>query len=174
MTITGPRWRPLAQLQQLPSVRNFVASEIPVEHAVSLGLPTRRFADPGYAFFASPTVRQPCQPLEQGPPARWWVLHARRGNLLIYAQCHVYHFAPNGAFTPVVLPAITRSNAEQAAALEMIALLITGVVPAFFAGEPGEADVRAALLETLVADLPAPLLPQYRALVPDFFNWLER
>ena len=54
-------------------------SEIPVEHAISLPLPTKRWGKPSYAYFASPSLRSPGHPVEQGAPDRWWVTDAHGG-----------------------------------------------------------------------------------------------
>jgi hypothetical protein len=148
-------------------------AEIPIEHAVSLPMPTKRWLGPAYTFFASPALRRPGQPMEQGVPDRWWVIDAHGGHLIIYTLWRVMAYAQGVSWTTVTLPRVTQSIAEQQAKVETVELLMETLVPAFFANEQGEASTRKALLEVLQTYIPAPLLPQYRALTPDFFAWLE-
>jgi hypothetical protein len=148
-------------------------SEVPVEHAVSLPVPSKRWLGPAYAFFAAPAARAPDRPQEQGPPDRWWVVDAHGGRLIVYALCAAVPFAPEAAFQAVTLPPVTRTLDELRAALKAIDALMDAAVPAFFAGQPGDPAARKALADALQAHLPQPLQPQYRALAPDFFAWLE-
>ena len=64
-----------------------VVSDVPVEAAVSLPMPTRRWARPGYGVFAAPAVRLPGRAPIQGPPDRWWLLFNGpiECRLLVYA-----------------------------------------------------------------------------------------
>jgi hypothetical protein len=148
-------------------------AEIPVEHAISLPLPTKRLPDPGYVFFASPAIRSPKEPIEQGAPDRWWVVDARNGRLMIYALWKVMPFDRSVSWTTQTLPIPVQTLEEQQAALESIESLIDTLAVAFFTNEAGEQAMRKALLEALETFLPAPLLPQYRTFAPDFFAWLE-
>src|SRR5215472_6633662 len=66
---------------------------VPVEYAVSLPLPTRRWTRPAYAAFASPARYQPDQPVLQAPPDRWWIADARSGNLVLLAYWDILPFA---------------------------------------------------------------------------------
>lgn len=146
--------------------------EIPVEHAVSLAMPTRRFGAPGYACFASPTTRRVGEPVRQSPPDRWWVLSAQTGHLLIYALVEVQPFA-EPEWTACELPPVLLSVAELRQALEKIEQLLDQVVPEFFAGHAGDRTTHRSLSDLLAVHLPAPILPQYRALAADFFAWLD-
>jgi len=141
-------------------------TEIPVEHAVSLPLPTTRWLGPGYAFFASPALRQPGQPVEQGAPDRWWVVDAYGGRLIAYTLWKALPYADGVQWTTVQLPPPAVSLDELRQALVNIERLMEALVPTFFAGEVGEAGARKALAEALKVHLPAPLLPQYRAWRP--------
>ena len=62
---------------------------------------------------------------------------------------------------------------EMTQTLSDIKSMINELAPAFFASEPGAANTRELLAQTLNHYLPQPLIPQYRALAPDFFAWLE-
>ena len=52
--------------------------------------------------------------------------------------------------------------------------LLTAMAPAFFAGDSGDGTVRGDLAEILSQVRPAEVMPWYRGLTPDFFDWLER
>ena len=147
--------------------------EIPVEHAVSLPLPTRRWGTPAYASFASPALRRPGQPVEQGAPDRWWAVGAHGGRLIIYALWKAAQYADGVNWTTVALPQVTATIAELKEALSRIEELMDALVQAFFAGEGGDVQGRKALSDALEAYLPEPIKLQYRALAPDFFAWLE-
>ncbi len=146
--------------------------EIPVEHAVSLAMPTRRFGAPGYAYFASPTTRRVGEPVRQSPPDRWWVLSAQTGRLLIYSLVEVQPFA-EPEWAACQLPPVLLSVAELRQALENIEQLLDQVVPGFFAGRAGDRATLRALSDLLAVHLPVPMLPQYKALAADFFAWLD-
>jgi hypothetical protein len=148
-------------------------TEIPVEHAVSLPLPTRRWVGPGYAFFAAPSTRVPERPPVQGAPDRWWVVDAHGGRLILYALCAAVPFAPGTTWGDSDLPPVTRSLDELRGALQQIGVWMDAAAPEFFAGRPGDPALRLTLAEALKAHLPPPLQPQYRALAADFFAWLE-
>ncbi len=146
-------------------------AEIPQEFAVSLPLPTRRWREPAYAVFAGPAIRRPGQPTEHDPPDRWWVMAAQSGHTLIYALTRVQHFCDTPCGRVAVSPQGTLVEVQQA--LERAAASLDRLAPLFFVGEPGGADDRRALYQALASLVPPPLLPQYRALTPDFFAWLE-
>jgi hypothetical protein len=148
-------------------------TEVPVEHAVSLPLPTRRWAGPGFAFFAAPALRAPDRPPVHGAPDRWWVVDARGGGLLVYALFAAVPFASSVAWGESELPPEARSLGELRQSLQQIEMQMDAVATDFFAGRPGDPAARRALAEALKVYLPALLQPQYRALAPDFFSWLE-
>lgn len=148
-------------------------SEIPVEHAVSLPVPTKRWGGPAYAFFASPSLRRPGQPVQQGAPDRWWVVSAFGGGVVIYALWKAVPFAESIGWESTTLPAVGATIAELKQALSHIEGLMNALAPAFFAGEGGDAGARKSLSRALASFIPEPLKPQYRALAPDFFAWLE-
>ena len=58
---------------------------VPIEHAVSLPMPTMRWSSPVFAVFAGPALRRPGRPLELHPPDRWWAVDAESGDLVAYA-----------------------------------------------------------------------------------------
>src|SRR5262249_24604337 len=125
------------------------------------------------AFFASPALRTPGKPVEQGPPDRWWAAQAHGGGIMIYALWQVARYAEDANWSTVVLPPVSRSIDEMRQALKNIEELMDALAPAFFAGEKGDDQARKELAEALAATLPEPIMPQYRALAPDFFAWLE-
>lgn len=148
-------------------------SEIPVDHGVSLGLPTCRWSNPGYAFFASPALRRPGLPVEQEPPDRWWVLEARTGRLIIYALSTAVSFSSGAAWGSVTLPATSRSLQDAIAEQARVGEFFDRLAPAFFQGRTADPSWRQGLSAALSHLIPEPLRAQYEALAPDFFAWLK-
>jgi len=148
-------------------------SEIPTEHATSLPLPTKRWGEPAYAFFASPAARRPGEARTQAGPDRWWVVSASNNKLIMYALWRVMPYAEGAQWGTITLPRINRSIEELDQLFELIESLINTLAPDFWAGEPGNPETRKDLSRALGAYLPEPLMPQYRALTPDFFAWLD-
>lgn len=173
MDAPSPRWLSYRELLRRQSIHALRESDVPVEHAISLGLPTRRWLGPAYAFFASPAVRRPGEPAEQKAPDRWWVLDARTAHLILYALAAVLPFAEGKEWVAVKLPPATLSLEQQRAAHDRLAGSLDHLAPLFFRGEPGPPEERKELADALATMIPEPLAPQYRALVPDFFAWLE-
>lgn len=148
-------------------------AEVPVEYAVSLPLPTKRFGRPGYAVFASPAVREPGKPVEQGAPDRWWIIDAHTGHTLLYALCDMLPIAQDTAWKPEILPSPAASLEELKTEQVAVAEALNAQAPAFFSDRPGDPSPRHLLLERLQRLLPKVLMPQYRAVAPDFFRWLQ-
>ncbi len=146
---------------------------IPLGYSISLPLPTLRAGMAGYAFFASPALRQPGVLLQQAAPSRWWIVNAHTGILVLYAPCSVFPFAENVNWGETTLPSTGKSRSERAEMKSSISSLMDTIAPVFFAGDTIGASSRKALLDALITYLPEPLLPQYRALAPDFFSWLQ-
>jgi len=161
------------EVQELYRNSVFRQTEIPVEYAVSLAMPTKKLGIPGYAYFASPALRVPGQPTQQDPPNRWWIVDAHGGQLLIFAQWKVMPFATDVNWTPVQLPPISATIDEMRQVLSDVESIMNKLIPDFFADEPGDPNTRNTLAQTLAEYLPKPLIPQYRTLAPDFFTWLE-
>ncbi|RYX80675.1 hypothetical protein EON83_27580 [bacterium] len=148
-------------------------SLVPVEHTVSLPIPTKRAGHLAYAFFAAPAVRQPGKPMRQGAPDRWWLLDAHgSAAVIIYALYDVQPFSTE-SYEVVTLPLVTGTLADLKAALSNLETQMNALTPVFFAGDAGDAGAKKELSTALFAVLPEPLQPQYRALAPDFFAWLE-
>lgn len=173
MVPNAPRQLTLQEVRERLKTHWLRQAEIPVEHVVSLPLPTRRWGRPAYAFFASPAVRLPGQPLEQGAPDRWACLEAQGGQILVYARSAIVPFAGEREWPTVTVPPVSGSLAALKARLASIESLAEALIPAFFAGESGAPDARQALLQELTGHIAAPLLPQHEALAPDFFSWLR-
>ncbi|MCW3096892.1 MAG: hypothetical protein JWL77_2510 [Chthonomonadaceae bacterium] len=148
------------------------ASEIPVEFLVSLPMPTLRSGEPGFALFAAPTSSAFRQPVEQGPPDRWWTVSAKNGHLLIYAFCRIVPIATETTLDSVTMPPEQRTVAQIREDADAIEQQMNALAPLFFAGEAGEPEPKKTLLELLTRHLKEPVLPYYRALAPDFFAWL--
>jgi hypothetical protein len=148
-------------------------SEIPIEYEVSLPLPTKRWRRAAYASFASPAIRQPDQLMRQEAPDRWWIMDAYSGRLLLYALWNVLPYAEGVQWSTVTLPPVPQSLAELQEKLDSLETLMETLAPSFFMGEEGVRVQRHTLLQGLKAYLTEPLYPQYYALTPDFFAWLE-
>ncbi len=161
------------KIQELLKSSALRRSEVPVEHAISLPLPTLRTGQPGYAFFAAPAVRRPGTPAQQGAPDRWWISDAENNQTLLFAHCRVYSFTHDRDFQTEELPPPNRGIAELRGALQELNQQMNEITPLFFGGTPADTDRRRAVAEVLLSLLPEPLQPQYRALAPDFFAWLE-
>jgi len=173
MTINIQKVLPYAELRARQRTHPVRQTEVPVEHAVSLPLPTRRWGQPGYAFFAAPASRAPDRPPVQAAPDRWWVVDAQAGNLIVYALCSALPLVTDVRWTESPLPPVTSSLDELRKALHDIETRMDVIGPQFFSSGPSDAGGRRTLADALRAYLPQPLQPQYRALTPDFFAWLE-
>jgi hypothetical protein len=155
-------------------------AEVPVEHSISLPMPTTRWTEPGYAGFASPALRAPRQPLRLRAPDRWWVLGARHGELLAYGRTSVTGLGgtaepgPAAAEPPtVVVPPATRPVAALLEDLRVLDEAMDQAAGPFFRGEAYDAALRSDLLEIIRAQVRTPaVLAWYEALTPDFFTWL--
>lgn len=149
-------------------------AEVPVEYSVSLPMPTKHWAVPGYAGFACPALRAPRQPLRLRRPDRWWLLGAKGGELLAYARTSALPFAgADPAPQTVTLPPATRSVAAALEDLRVLDETMERAITPFFAGEAGEPALRADLTAIIGLQAGAPqVLDWYRALAPDFFRWL--
>ncbi|HLJ57630.1 MAG TPA: hypothetical protein VKT77_21525 [Chthonomonadaceae bacterium] len=170
---TETKWLSYTEVRQRQRNSPLRQAEIPVEYAVSLPLPTRRFGAAVYASFASPAQRQPHQPMRQGGPDRWWAVDARTGHLALYAQTTVVPIAGSTQWDTVTLPAVESTVDELRQGIARIEEKMNALAPAFFGGEAGDKAGRNELLAALEKILPAPILPQYRAIAPDLFAWLE-
>ena len=148
-------------------------SEIPIEYEVSLPLPTKRWGRAAYASFASPAIREPDQLMRQEAPDRWWIIDASSGRLLLYALWNILPYAQDVQWSMVTLPPVALSLEELEEKLDSLETLIETLAPSFFLNEEGARVQRHTLLQALKEYLPEPLYPQYYALTPDFFAWLE-
>jgi len=147
--------------------------EIPDTHAVTLGLPTLRASRPGYAFFASPALRVPGRPQVQDPPDRWWVISAEDAKLLVYARQNALPFSSGQTFLREELTPPACTLEEFKARHRALRELLDAAAPIFFRGESISKQERSTILDLLSFLVPGQLRPQYEALVPDFFYWLE-
>lgn len=148
-------------------------AEVPVEHAVSLPMPTLRWGTAGFGYFASPALRNPEGPTKLGSPDRWWVIDAGRGRLVVYALTSALPFDSTRTFPPVEGGVPVQSIAE----IRQLQLDFDGavdhVLDDFFAGRDVDSTARQRVLELLAKLVQPPLMDVYRALAPDFFAWLD-
>jgi hypothetical protein len=162
-----------AELKKRQKVHCLRQAEIPVGHVISLLLPTQRWGGNGYACFASPAQRIPGEPLRQAPPDRWWVVDAYSGHLLQYALWDVLPYALGMQWDTVTLSPPTSSLQALQQMMQRLEQLLENVAEPFFLNKPDPPGLRSELRSSLHSYIPAPLLPQYRELVPDLFSWLE-
>jgi hypothetical protein len=147
--------------------------EIPDTHAIALGLPTMRAQHPGYAFFAAPALRVPGRPQVQDAPDRWWVISAENGKLLLYALQDVFPFSGDASKRREELTPPNCTLEEFKGRLGRLRVLVDAAAPKFFRGEAVSKEARGRILELLEQVIPEQLHEHYRALVPDFYTWLE-
>jgi hypothetical protein len=147
--------------------------DVPVTHAISLAVPTLRAGIPGYARFASPAQRVPGKPQVQGIPDRWWIFSAIDGRLICYALYAAFPFAPGYSFDTVELTAPSITIAAIQKRLKDIETLLDLNASLFFECKSGDRTARSRLHELITQQVSELLEPQYRALAPDFFAWLE-
>jgi hypothetical protein len=164
---------PYKEILNLEDASFFSSLGIPLEHTISIPLPTKRWDGPGYAFFASSTFRSPGQPKEQAAPDRWWVVDAQNPYLKIYVKWDTLPFAQGVQWESVQILPGRYSKSEIQERRETVKDLMDAVVPDFFGDNPGNPSARKILLEALIVIIPEQLLEQYRYLVPDFFQWLD-
>lgn len=148
-------------------------AEVPVEHAVSLPIPTLRWGGPGYAQFANPASRRPERPVQLGKPDCWWVFDAGDGRLRLYARTSSIDFATGHAFASVDLPAVARTMGELRELHSDLESAMETVIDDFFAGRPGDPQSRKRTADLLTSIVPQPLVCVYTSLAPDFFSWLQ-
>jgi hypothetical protein len=145
--------------------------EIPLEHHLSLPLPTQRYGEPAFAFYACPIVREPPAAPRCRPPDRHWAFSANSGALLFYAQISVLPLAPPGeSWSVVTLEASADTVTALVDQLNALAPIMDRASAAFFDGEGyphGE-----QLAEEFVRTVGRSVLPFYRAMAPDFLGWL--
>src|SRR5262249_49277433 len=71
-------------------------SEIPMEHLVSLPMPTLRYGEPAFALHACATVREASGTQSCRPPDRHWAIAAHTKTLLFYARTSILPLAAPG------------------------------------------------------------------------------
>lgn len=148
-------------------------TEVPIEHAISLPIPTLRWSLPAFAGFAGPAVRAPGRPLRLAPPDRWWALDAEGRRLIGYGLIRALPFSDEFEGNEVIVERDGRSLADLQEDLRLLDQLMDQAVPPFFAGAQSDAVIRVDLLEVLTAQVTDAVAPWYRRLAPDFFQWLE-
>lgn len=151
-----------------------IFNELPVGHYISLPLPTKRWKQPGYAFFANPAIFLPDKSRRFSIPDRWWLMNAYTGHLVFYSLYSIMPFSNELNWQETIVPFEYMSIQDAKSKLATIELLMDTLVSAFFTSEVVSVNTRQSLLTTLLSYFPQPLANQYRAVAADFFDWLEK
>ena len=173
MELSPSSWLTFGQALDLQRTHPVRRTEVPVEFALSLPVPTCRWRQPSYAQFAAPMVRRPEEVPICSAPDRWWALDAASGQLMVYARVTVFPLASDLTFEASPLPPAAPTLAELRRLNSELAQALDGVIPDFFAGQPGDPAAWRRVAELMKAVIPAPLWPLYLALAPDFFHRLQ-
>src|SRR6185437_2722024 len=96
-------WLTYGQALDLQRTHPVRLTEVPVEYALSLPVPTCRWRQPSYAQFAAPMVRRPEEAPICAVPDRWWAIDAAHGQLMVYARVMVLPFAAEATFSATPL-----------------------------------------------------------------------
>jgi hypothetical protein len=148
-------------------------TEVPVEHSISLPLPTLRWSVPSFTGFAGPAVRAPGRPLRLAPPDRWWALDRSGRRLIGYALTSVVPFAEASITGDVSVDQADRTIAELQEDLRLLDELMDQAIGPFFASASAATTVGSDLREALISAATTAVVPWYRQLAPDFFAWVE-
>ena len=148
---------------------------IPVTAYKSVPLPTNRWSVQSYARFAAPALRRPGQATLYAAPDRWLLLDAKHGRLVAYNLMTVYPYAAISSETVTVPQQGGSVDSTRQSISDLGELMNRLVVPSFFGSSPAiNSSQKDTVRQMLSVIIPEPLFPWYRALTPDFFEWLER
>jgi hypothetical protein len=172
MTLGTQRHLTLAEVMERQKTHWLRQAEVPLEHYVSILLPTTRWSEAGFACYAAPALRRRGEPTRVSPPDRYWAVAANGGRLLVYALCAAVPYADDLPAEPQVVPVPQGSIAELKEQLAEIGELAGFLAPRFFAGQPGDHERRRELVALLQAHLPGRLWDWQQALTSDFLRWL--
>jgi hypothetical protein len=173
MTLGPERHLTLAEVMERQKTHWLRQAEVPIEHYVSIPLPTTRWAGAGYACYAAPALRRRGEPTSVSPPTHWWVVAANGGHLVVYALYAAVPYAQDLPAGPEIMRAPAGSIAEIKDQIAEIGELAEKLVPQFFAGQPGDADRRLRLAALLQSHMPGRVGEWQRALTPEFWAFLE-
>ena len=172
MTLGPERHLTLAEVMERQKTHWLRRAEVPLEHHVSILLPTKRWSEAGFACYAGPALRRPGEPTRVSRPDRYWAVAANGGRLLVYALCAAAPYAEDLPAEPQVVPAPQGSIAELKEQLAEIGELAGLLAPRFFDGQPGDQERRRELMALLQAQLPGRLWDWQQGLTGDFLGWL--
>jgi len=161
-----------SQMQELMRTHWLRRSDIPAEAAVSLPLPTLRFGGPGFQFHAGAMLRDPAGTIRREPPDCHWAFAAQGGRLLYYARSRAIPLEPAGAgWTAVSMDRPSLDVRALRERFQAFGPIMDQACERFFDGAP--ADFAADLLAELELLAGPPVMPFYRAMAPDFWQWLD-
>jgi hypothetical protein len=173
MTLGPERYLTLAEVMERQKTHWLRRAEVPIEHYVSLPLPTSRWSEPGFASYGAPALRRRGESTSVSPPDRWMVYAASSGRLVVYALCAAVPYAQELPAEPATVPAPQGGIAQIKEQLAEIEELAERLTPRFFAGQPGDAGQRRQFAALLRSYQPGRLGEWQRALNSDFFDWLD-
>ena len=150
-------------------------AEVPLEHEVSLPVPTMRWGSLAYVVFAMPAHRQSAAPKRLGAPDRWWSIDARSRRLQSYNTVDAIPLTDTAQSELIEIASPVRSLAAHLEDLKALGDLIDAVL-LLFAKDEAAADNQdvADLSEVWRAVIPREMDEWYAAAAPDFFRWLNQ
>ncbi len=173
MTLGPQRYLTMAEVMERQKTHWLRRAEVPIEHYVSIPLPTTRWAEPGFACFAAPALRRRGERTRISPPVQWWVVAANGGHLIVYARFAAVPYAQELPTEPEIMPTPQGSIAELKDQLAEIGELAGKLATRFFAGQPGETDQRRRLAALLQSHLPGRVGEWQAGLTPEFLDWVN-
>lgn len=166
------RYLTYEEVYEMCQDRRILGDELPVEAIVSLPLPTLRWNQPLFASFASTISGTTQKALTQSEPSMWWLIDAHEGQLVLFTSYRFYPFASQVHWETVTIRLLPTETLEDVRS--SLVGYMDHLASPFFANQPGSLNMRKDLLKHLEVYIHPLLLPQYRALAPDFFAWLEQ
>lgn len=149
-------------------------AEVPLQHEVSLPVPTMRWGSPVYVVFAMPASRQPGAPKRLGVPDRWWSVDAKTSRLKGYNTVDTVPLAELVDPQQIEIAPSARSLDAHLQDLKALGDLMDAAIHSFVPNEIATNNEELADLRSVWnAVTPREMGAWYAALVPDFFQWLD-
>lgn len=164
-----------ASAQEVFNEHPLRSHEIPLEDYVSLAAPTRRWGQPAWVWFSSPSDGD-SHGVKVYPPNRLWAFSALGGSLQVYATGELARQLLGqepDASAPKSLPPIAETIPEIQRLLHGYGQALDVVSEPFFTQRAATAEQRDTARQAVKRAIPGALLPIYSELAPDWFAWLD-